>query len=899
MSQYPVDASQTLNDDAMVDPRELAEILLAHKEWLDSKGQPAKGKRANLNGYNLEGTCLKGQNLSKARLRGAILCDLDLRGVDFAQADLTDADLTGAKLHFANLQDATLQSTNLAKAEGLSLFQLAGASMPDATLPEHIQDFASLTHFNDLASHNRTIFYILTSACAYSLLTVATVSDAELLIGAQRTSLPIVGASVSITHFFYIASAILLFIYLYFQLCMQWMWDEMSHLPAVFPDGRSVIRSVFPWLPIGYARGFLRTYRSAAAPPPLWYIEAVVSNVAIWGITPLTILCIWWRFLPSSHLGGLLFLGTLLILSFAGSVIFFQLAKDTLYGEFRKPPLDYDPQQSPHGHPTDATSFAIIDLSLESLKSENVPDDVLENLECIKNKAFTSEKEFLCVLESNIGSQLTAQHKSVILRHVADVSMFPLPRDLRLRRRFLESGQSLVRVARFVLFLLIASVNIRKAGSSRHGRHANLYAPGFILGGQLGLVAAIVTVALSLAAVLPAPDAHLPLISTFVAFKENWLAADLSNFKIPTTSGKTTRGINLSDRNLNHANLRGLDLTRADLRNTTLTGVHLSRAILIEARLNRAHLASADLNRVAATGAVLDDTNLKESNLVGANFDGATFQGAQLERAILSKASFKGADFARAELQYAELHGSKLQKANLAFAILTGANFYRTNLKDATLTCACWAKKAPPSLFEVKLSEPEEGTEHNCQLPTLKADETQCGLVELAKINKASRDICSDDYLQQQQSKYDTDRQNTLAFGNVRQGKKVFRVCARCHEDDKDNQFVPPLTGVIGRRAGWVHSFKRYSRSMEKAGFIWNAAQLHDYIENPNALVPKNKMFRKGFRGLGLHAQSKISDLLAFLYSDEKFRFDKKNEKFAEYCRLTSSKKNSEPLEEF
>ncbi|MEE9147482.1 MAG: DoxX family protein, partial [Candidatus Tectomicrobia bacterium] len=61
--------------------------------------------------------------------------------------------------------------------------------------------------------------------------------------------------------------------------------------------------------------------------------------------------------------------------------------------------------------------FNITEQSLEMLQSEGVPNDVVENLNDIKNQENTGENEFLKLLEATIGKEQTVQYKSLILKH--------------------------------------------------------------------------------------------------------------------------------------------------------------------------------------------------------------------------------------------------------------------------------------------------------------------------------------------------------------------------------------------------------------------------------------------------------------------------------------------------
>ena len=65
------------------------------------------------------------------------------------------------------------------------------------------------------------------------------------------------------------------------------------------------------------------------------------------------------------------------------------------------------------GNPTKLTvkqaSFKITEQSLENLKSEGVPDDVLERLENIKNQEFIGEAKFARILKETIGNETTVR----------------------------------------------------------------------------------------------------------------------------------------------------------------------------------------------------------------------------------------------------------------------------------------------------------------------------------------------------------------------------------------------------------------------------------------------------------------------------------------------------------
>jgi cytochrome c len=89
-------------------------------------------------------------------------------------------------------------------------------------------------------------------------------------------------------------------------------------------------------------------------------------------------------------------------------------------------------------------------------------------------------------------------------------------------------------------------------------------------------------------------------------------------------------------------------------------------------------------------------------------------------------------------------------------------------------------------------------------------------------------------------------------------GKIVFQTCAACHSE-KPDAIGPSLRGVYGRKAGSLEDF-RYSNAMMRANIVWDEANLRQYIRDPQAKVPGNRM---PFGGLGNPAE--IDDVIAYL----------------------------------
>jgi hypothetical protein len=109
---------------------ELAEVLAAHKLWLEGK---KGGVRANLHSANLRSADLHSANLHGANLQGANLQGADLRWANLQGANLREANLRRADLQEANLHSANLHSANLQGAD-LRWADLQGSDLPNAPM---------------------------------------------------------------------------------------------------------------------------------------------------------------------------------------------------------------------------------------------------------------------------------------------------------------------------------------------------------------------------------------------------------------------------------------------------------------------------------------------------------------------------------------------------------------------------------------------------------------------------------------------------------------------------------------------------------------------------------------------------------------------------------------------
>jgi pentapeptide repeat protein len=180
-----------------------------------------------------------------ASLHGAQL-DSD-KSTNFSGADLTGAILFNADLTVAKLSDAV----------GLAASALAGSILIDAELPEAVKKFDGLDRVTEISKNASVAFIGMLAACGYSWLTIATTSDPRLITNSSSSPLPVAGTDIPIVGFYWVAPLVVLGAYLYLHLYLQRLWQALSKLPAVFPDGLALDEKAYPWLLTGLVRAHM------------------------------------------------------------------------------------------------------------------------------------------------------------------------------------------------------------------------------------------------------------------------------------------------------------------------------------------------------------------------------------------------------------------------------------------------------------------------------------------------------------------------------------------------------------------------------------------------------------------------------------------------------------------
>ncbi len=100
-----------------------------------------------------------------------------------------------------------------------------------------------------------------------------------------------------------------------------------------------------------------------------------------------------------------------------------------------------------------------------------------------------------------------------------------------------------------------------------------------------------------------------------------------------------------------------------------------------------------------------------------------------------------------------------------------------------------------------------------------------------------------------------------LASADAAAGEKAAKACSTCHNWTKGagTKIGPDLYGVVGRDIGKEPGFS-YSGALEKKGGKWTFDNLYEWIKDPKAFIPGNKMAFGGVKD-----PKERANILAFL----------------------------------
>jgi uncharacterized protein YjbI with pentapeptide repeats len=653
-------------------PEALQSILKAHDAWVRSRGRD--GRQADFQGIDLSGADLRGANLrqadlrgvpaSKADLSGARLCKADLRGANLSEAklkgadlsradlreaelyaanlaaaDLTRADLRQALIRRATLRDANLTDADLSDVRGLLSNQIGGANLAGSKLPADILKFEGLANVAEASKATQSLFTSMVFVCAYTWLTIASTTDSQLLNNAAPPSsrLPILGIDIPLVRFYIVAPLLLLCLYVYFQLGLQRLWEELSELPAVFPDGRTLDKKAYPWLLNILVRAHLPRLREGRSHLAKW--QTRISVMLAWGLVPATILLAWGRYLPAHDWYATSIHLALLAASAGAGVAFLRLASSTLRGSERRSFMwkrAWKDARALGFGVTVATAAALYVFSvgvIEGVYAKSVYDDKMIHRLYSRYYRLDARRWLPQVLD-RLGMASSA--------NLNDANLSTKPANW-------SPGHP-------------EMLDAVKGADLEHRnlRHAMAYN------------------AFAANAYIQQSDLRWADFREADLRRADFRQADLRgvNFRFSNLSGADfRRKANLTDARFKEAIAENSRFEEAILRNATLADSSFRGANFTKADLSGADLTNSKLDPLPAAEA----TKVPKPTLLA---------GANLSRAKLINTNLAGADLTGASLRDADLTGADLDKAILKGADLTGAKGVTTRQLGTAITDA-------------------------------------------------------------------------------------------------------------------------------------------------------------------------------------------------------------------
>ena len=296
--------------------------------------------RSNLCEADLSLAKVARADFRNAVMRGVKLGGADARGADFRGANLAGGDFRNCALDRARFRNADMHDCDLRESQGLVSEQLAATRLTGARLPAEIAAFTGLNNIKEVSTSAHGIFIAMLLLSIYSWLQILGTRDYELIASTSSVSIPLMQVQLTVASFFLTVPLLLAALFVWCHFYLQHLWEEMSKLPAIFPDGRPLFRRVHPWL--------LNTMVSAHFPilkknrPLLTHLQTFAGVLLAWWMVPLTIAGLWWRYLCRHDLTGSIVQAVLAATVAIGGLGLQSLAGATMRGKPRRP---FDPRQ--------------------------------------------------------------------------------------------------------------------------------------------------------------------------------------------------------------------------------------------------------------------------------------------------------------------------------------------------------------------------------------------------------------------------------------------------------------------------------------------------------------------------------------------------------------------------
>lgn len=163
-----------------------------------------------------------------------------------------------------------------------------------------------------------------------------------------------------------------------------------------------------------------------------------------------------------------------------------------------------------------------------------------------------------------------------------------------------------------------------------------------------------------------------------------WLKAERANFEHATLQHSILTEVSADRAKFNYANLKNANLKKAELSN---------------AEFENAEMNDADLEEAVLDEAVFPLATLADVSLRGASGHRVEFEGADLKNAILEGVFFTNPIFREANLRGTHLEGGRFLDANFTFANLSEASFWKTSEKGEQIAADLSGANTSEALF--------------------------------------------------------------------------------------------------------------------------------------------------------------------------------------------------------
>lgn len=675
-----------------ISEEELKYVFEQHQIWLFSDSQ--EGAKASFEGITLALPDDTTRKLHKLDLREADLHNIDFAGVDLTGADLRGCNLTGADFGKANLKDTKLQGAILENAkmdlvENLLPDQLAATVLSGAKLPVSVDDFKNVEQASKLAKLGRSIFFLMLATAIFAFFVIATTPDIELIAGQTAKTLPLINFDLPIVAFIMVAPLFVLALYFYLNLYLIAFFEELSSLPAVFPDGRKLDQHVEPWIMTSLIYAHMRHLKKRK--PSLSSLRERAAIFIAWYVAPIFFLFVWAYYIKAHQISSSMWHASLLVVSLLLGMVAYRIGTRKLKGEVL--PISIMPNKTKSFNMLHIGAWAVLLLTLMSSFSyilmrtppliETQIGRVLLTSTGLSSVNDIDQRRFLVVSDSEISMKPDNWRDPIEDEEREDGA------DNGANR--LQSLKVFNRTTRCDYPPSDRFSEFGRKSISREIEPEPIHPMEFGIKLRQALKAASVEV------------------------------ATLANRNLRYIEAN---GVFLAGASLNGTDLEGARLVGADLRAAALDGVQANGAVLADAklygaslnaaRLRGAILANADMEKVTLIDAKLGplspemnfeprsaelscanlrdsslyNTELQKAYLVGANLTSiigrnADFSEANLANVLLEDADLMNANFSNAYLTKANLREASLVLANLSGADLTGADLSGADLSTA------------------------------------------------------------------------------------------------------------------------------------------------------------------------------------------------------------------------